>query len=76
MRMSTFGWIELIGAVSNRRKVYGAENCGVHGFMALIRHEATSDYAKSRELKERFEFEVLMQKPSPDSARLGVTTDQ
>eukprot|EP00974_Lingulodinium_polyedra_P018530 1794505-Lingulodinium_polyedra.AAC.1 len=76
MHTSTFGWIELIGAVSNLRKVYGAENCDVNGFMALIRRETTSDYAKSRKLKERFEFAVLMQKPSPDSARLGVTTDQ
>eukprot|EP00974_Lingulodinium_polyedra_P087544 8485087-Lingulodinium_polyedra.AAC.1 len=27
MHMSTFGWIELIGAVNNLRKAYGAENC-------------------------------------------------
>eukprot|EP00974_Lingulodinium_polyedra_P061682 5953324-Lingulodinium_polyedra.AAC.1 len=62
LHMSTFGWIELIGAVSNLRNVYGATNCDVHGFMALIRNETTSDWAKSRKLKERFEFAILMQR--------------
>eukprot|EP00974_Lingulodinium_polyedra_P063445 6125407-Lingulodinium_polyedra.AAC.1 len=60
--MSTFGWIELIGAVSNLGKAYGADSCDVHGFMALMRNETTSDWAQSRKLKERFEFAVLMQR--------------
>eukprot|EP00974_Lingulodinium_polyedra_P033297 3202127-Lingulodinium_polyedra.AAC.1 len=30
LHTSTFGWIELIGAVSNLRNVYGATNCDVH----------------------------------------------
>eukprot|EP00974_Lingulodinium_polyedra_P090533 8779717-Lingulodinium_polyedra.AAC.1 len=47
LHMSTFGWVELIRAVSNLRSVYGAVNCDVHGLMALIRNEATSDWAKA-----------------------------
>eukprot|EP00974_Lingulodinium_polyedra_P000168 15857-Lingulodinium_polyedra.AAC.1 len=40
--MGTFGWMELIGAVSTLRSARGAANCDVHGFMALIRNETTS----------------------------------
>eukprot|EP00974_Lingulodinium_polyedra_P073966 7165680-Lingulodinium_polyedra.AAC.1 len=44
--------------------------------MALIRNETTSDWAKSRKLKERFEFAILMQRAGPGSARQGAATDQ